>query len=89
MAKARRADPQRTLPGLALPAARPRDLTPVTLPLDAVGEGTGKAWLLRPSGVKGAAAKWAPRSEVMRGEGAEAGLFTMPRWVAVERGWLK
>ena len=31
---------------------------------------------------------WAPKSELMRGEGHQEGLFTMPRWVARERGWL-
>ncbi len=83
----RRPDPQRTLPGMAA-APRPRDATPVTLPMEAVGEGTPLAWLLKPAGSK-AAPKWAPRSEVTRGEGPEAGLFTMPKWVAVERGWAK
>lgn len=81
--------PQRILPGLAMPAAPPKDDAPVTLPLTAVGEGTRDAWLLRPTGVRGADAKFAPRSLVTRGEGPDAGLFTMPKWVAVERGWLK
>ncbi|MFZ5719217.1 MAG: hypothetical protein ACOY5Y_07085 [Pseudomonadota bacterium] len=86
--KPRRPDPQRALPGMAA-APRPKDATPVTLPLEPVGEGTADAWLLRPAGARGAAPKWAPRSLVTRGEGPEAGLFTMPKWVAVERGWAK
>lgn len=46
-----------------------------------------KAWLLGES-VDGRKAKWAPKSKVTRGEGRDANIWTMPRWVAVERGWL-
>lgn len=67
------------------PAPR-RDATPVTLPMRLVDQ-TDKGWLLTPDGRSGSA-KWAPKSEVTRGEGPEEGRFTMPRWVAADRGWL-
>lgn len=38
-------------------------------------------------GQKGTA-RWAPKSEVTAGEGRDANLYTMARWVARERGWL-
>jgi hypothetical protein len=44
------------------------------------------AWLLRP-GLKGAPAKWAPKSLVERLDGGSAGLFRLPRWLARDRGW--
>jgi hypothetical protein len=78
-------DPTRALFGDRAPA-RPRDETPVTLPLERLDE-TDKAWLLR-AGLKGSQARWAPKALVSRGAGVEAHLFSMPRWVAAERGWL-
>jgi hypothetical protein len=68
------------------PPTPPRDRTPVTLGLQFVDQ-SEKAWLLRASGRRGVTA-WAPKSEVTRGEGPRAGEFTMPRWIARERGWL-
>lgn len=48
-----------------------------------------KAWLLTarddPDGRNG---QWLPFSVASRGEGREADLFTMPRWIAADRGWL-
>ena len=70
------------------PATPPRDTTPVTLPMRAIGPGTDKAWFLAPLGVSSAKAGFAPRSEVVRGQGPAEGQFTMPRWLARERGWL-
>lgn len=68
------------------PPEPPRDRTPVQVPLRLVDQ-SDKAWLLT-TGAKGAAAKWAPKSEVRRGVGRDENLFTMPRWLARERGWL-
>ena len=82
----RRPVPQRQLPGFA-PVAKPQDQTPVELPLQLIDQ-TDVAWLLRPA-LKGAEAKWAPKSKVVRLEGARAGLFRMPHWVAADRGWLR
>lgn len=79
----RRAPENRQLFGR--PPDPPKDRTPVRLPMHYVDQ-TEKAWLLRPGPRE--PAKWAPKSEVRRGEGPEENLFTMPRWVARERGWL-
>lgn len=74
---------QRDLFG-ALPV-KGRDKTQeVRLTLELVDE-TALAWLLRK---RGGRPRWAPKRHVARGEGAEAGVFAMPRWVAEERGWL-
>lgn len=49
--------------------------------------GTAKAWLLgETEDVR--EAKWAPRSEVTRGEGRDENLWTMPTWLARDRGWI-
>ena len=48
---------------------------------------TDKAWLLGESN-DAREARWAPKSHVTRGEGRDAGVFTMPGWLAKERGWL-
>lgn len=80
--------PQRTLPGLT-PPPKARDEAPVTLPMREVSKGTDKAWHLAPAGVGSGGAAFAPRALVSRGDGPTASQFTMPRWVAVERGWLK
>lgn len=79
--------PQRDLFGAA-PAPAGRDVTPITIPMREVAKGTDKAWHLAPAGVGSAKAAFAPRELVKRGEGDRAGLFTMPRWIAAERGWL-
>lgn len=85
----RRSDrpPQSDLFGPAPP--RPRDDTPLTIPMREVHAGTSAAWFLAPMGVGSGKAAFAPRSLVSRGEGPQASQFTMPRWVAVERGWLR
>lgn len=81
----RRPGPENRRLALPMPPPPPRDRSPVRVPLVCVSE-TKDAWLLRPDAKAGA--KWAPKSEVARGEGLEANLFTMPRWIAAERGWL-
>lgn len=45
------------------------------------------AWLLA-EGIDRRDAKWAPKSEVKRGEGRDENVWTMPRWLARDRGWL-
>lgn len=87
MARRARPAPQGRLPGFVAPP-KARDDSLVTIPMQAIGTGTPAAWHLKPDGA-GKAAAWAPRKLVTRGEGLKASLFTMPRWVAVERGWLK
>lgn len=67
------------------PPAPPRDHTPVKVPLLYVTE-TDDGWLLRAT--SGADAKWAPKREAKRGVGINENVFTMPRWLARERGWL-
>jgi hypothetical protein len=64
-----------------------RDNELVRLPMCAMGEGTDKAWFLSPDG-KPSRAKFAPRALVTRGVGKDINVFSMPRWVARERGWL-
>lgn len=46
-----------------------------------------KAWLLA-EGVDVRDAKWVPKSEVRRGEGRDENVWTMPMWLARDRGWL-
>lgn len=75
--------PRSLFPGLPPP---PRDPSPVTIALRVLDQ-TDKAFLLVCEARKAKPA-WAPKSELMRGEGHQEGLFTMPRWVARERGWL-
>lgn len=45
------------------------------------------SWLLAES-IDRRDAKWAPKSEVKRGEGRDENVWTMPRWLARDRGWL-
>jgi hypothetical protein len=78
--------PKPDLFGKAPPA--PRDATPVTLPMREVGAGTDKAWHLAPMGVSSAKAAFVARALVSRGVGPQVNQFTMPRWLARERGWL-
>jgi len=68
------------------PARPAQDMRPVSLPMRLHGD-TELAWLLSGDG-RVASAKWAPKSKVTRGEGRDEHVFTMPRWVARERGWL-
>ncbi len=88
MPKRPRPTPQARLPGFAPPPAA-RDSTPVTLPMREVHAGTPKAWFLAPLGVGSGKAAFAARALVTRGEGPAASQFTMPRWIAVENGWLR
>ena len=48
---------------------------------------TAKAWLLAET-LDRRDAKWAPKSEVRRGEGRDENVWTMPRWLARDRGWV-
>jgi hypothetical protein len=82
----RPAAPQRDLFGRPPPPRR--DETPVSIPMREVSAGTRDAWHLTPAGRQSDLAKFAPRSLVTRGEGVSASMFTMPRWIASERGWL-
>lgn len=45
------------------------------------------AWLLGES-MDRREAKWVPRSKARRGEGRDENVWTMPAWMAAERGWL-
>lgn len=45
------------------------------------------AWLLSPDGGQ-EAARWLPFSQGQRGEGPDASVWTMPKWIAVDRGWV-
>jgi len=78
--------PQQQLFGPPPPAKR--DDAPVSLPMDEVSAGTGAAWHLTPKGRGSRLAAFAPRSLVARGAGDKQQFFTMPRWIASERGWL-
>lgn len=48
---------------------------------------TDRAWLLA-DGNDVREAKWAPKSEARRGEGRDENIWTMPVWLARDRGWL-
>ncbi len=48
---------------------------------------TDRAWLLAESQDR-RAAKWAPKRHVKRGEGRDENVWTMPIWLARERGWM-
>lgn len=84
MSPPRKPAPQADLFGAAL-VARPKDQTPIELPLQLCGQ-SDSAWLLRPA-LKGAEAKWAPKALVHELTGERTGVFRMPRWIADERGW--
>lgn len=47
---------------------------------------TAKAWLLSESG-KAVDAQWVPKSQAKRGEGRDENVWTMPTWLAHDRGW--
>jgi hypothetical protein len=47
---------------------------------------TGKAWLLSEDGEE-RSAQWLAKSLAIRGEGREAGVWTLPEWKARELGW--
>jgi hypothetical protein len=66
--------------------ADPNGLVSLTLTALEHGE-TPAAWLLvKPE--KGATPRHAPKRLAKRGVGPLAGVFTMPRWLADEKGWL-
>lgn len=44
------------------------------------------AWLLGET-IDRRDAKWVPKSKVKRGEGRDENVWTMPAWMAAERGW--
>lgn len=45
------------------------------------------AWLLSDEGGR-LRPMWAPKSQIKRGEGRDENLWTMPRWLARDRGWM-
>lgn len=47
---------------------------------------TASAWLLGESADR-RDAKWTPKSQVTRGEGRDENVWTMPAWLATDRGW--
>lgn len=48
---------------------------------------TDKAWLLAETN-DWREAQWAPKSHAKRGEGRDENIWTMPTWLAQERGWM-
>lgn len=48
---------------------------------------TDKAWLLAET-IDRRTAQWAPKSKAKRGEGRDENIWTMPTWLARERGWM-
>lgn len=48
---------------------------------------TDKAWLLAETSYS-RDAQWAPKSHAKRGEGRDENIWTMPTWLAQERGWM-
>lgn len=60
----------------------------VTLTMRVLQE-TDKAWLLTPEGVPSAKSAWCPKRLATRGEGLAERQFTMKRFTAHERGWLR
>lgn len=48
---------------------------------------SAKAWLLSANG-HAVDAAWVPFSEATRGEGRDESVWTMPVWLARDRGWL-
>lgn len=45
------------------------------------------AWLLAET-IDARDAKWVPKSQVKRGEGRDENVWTVPAWLARDRGWL-
>lgn len=70
----------------AAPLSRPNDLVRLAA-IESSWASTDKAWFLTPDapGAKGA---HVPRSKCARGVGAEINTWSMPRWLAHEKGWL-
>lgn len=48
---------------------------------------TDKAWLLGQTRDR-REAQWATKSQASRGEGRDEMIWTMPTWLAQERGWM-
>lgn len=46
-----------------------------------------KAWLLSETG-RAPDAEWVPKSQVRRGEGRDENVWTVPVWLARDRGWM-
>ena len=45
------------------------------------------AWLLA-EGLDVVDAQWVPKSQVRRGEGRDENVWSMPAWLARDRGWM-
>lgn len=48
---------------------------------------TASAWLLA-EGLDRREARWVPKSECRRGEGRDENVWTLPMWLARDRGWM-
>lgn len=72
--------------GVAQPPRR--DETLVVIPMREVAPATDKAWFLAPIGTSSRLSGWVGKTLATRGKGDREQFFTMPRWVAAERGWL-
>lgn len=48
---------------------------------------TSSAWLLA-GGMDRREARWVPKSECRRGEGRDENVWTLPTWMARDRGWM-
>ena len=71
--------------GFEPPAGAPKD-GEVQLALVFHREGDA-AWLLAETeDIR--TAKWVPKSQVRRGEGRDENVWTVPEWMARDRGWL-
>lgn len=58
----------------------------VALAMTLHGE-TASAWLLA-EGLDRREARWVPKSECRRGEGRDENVWTLPTWMARDRGWM-
>lgn len=48
---------------------------------------TSSAWLLA-EGMDRREARWVPKSECRRGDGRDENVWTLPTWMARDRGWM-
>lgn len=48
---------------------------------------TASAWLLAET-MDRREARWVPKSECRRGEGRDENIWTLPTWMARDRGWV-
>lgn len=74
----------RDLFGFEAPEAAPEGSASVALVLH---DQTEKAWLLGES-LDCREAQWTPKSQAKRGEGRDENVWTMPTWLARDRGWV-